>query len=118
MTIIALTQENFDEIINNNNLVVIDFWAKWCAPCLSFAPIYEQIANKHSEIVFTKVNTEEETELAAEFTIRSIPTLMIFRQKIMVFCESGLLPAVAVEDLLQQAKQLNMDEVRKQLKEQ
>lgn len=117
MSIMNLTKGNFDQIIAANELVVIDFWAEWCAPCRSFEPIYEQIANNHQNILFAKVNIEEESELAAEFTIRSIPTLMILRQKIMVFCESGLLPAAAVEDLLKQAQLLNMDEVRKQLQE-
>jgi len=117
MTIMALTKENFDQVIDSNDLVVIDFWAEWCVPCHSFATIYEQVANKHPEIIFGKIDTEAQPELAAEFTIRSIPTVMILRQKIMIFCESGLLPATALEDLVQQAMALDMEEVRKQLGE-
>lgn len=117
MSIINLTQENFDSVIEQHEIVVIDFWAEWCVPCRSFAPIFEGVANKNPDIAFAKVNTEEQSELAAEFTIRSIPTIMILRQKIMIFCESGLLPASALEDLLRQAKALDMNEVLKQLKE-
>ena len=82
MTIITLTEENFDQIIETNEIVVIDFWAAWCAPCRSFDPIYEEIAKKHADILFAKVDIEEQAGLAEEFTIRSIPTLMILRQKI------------------------------------
>lgn len=117
MTITALTKENFDQVIAKNDIVVIDFWADWCVPCRSFAPIFEQVANKNPEIFFGKVDTEDQSELAAEFTIRSIPTVMILRQKIMIFCESGLLPASALEDLIKQAKALDMREVKKQLGE-
>lgn len=115
MAIVTLTKQNFDSMIEKNEFVVIDFWADWCEPCHAFDPVYEQIANKYPEMLFTKVDVQQQPELVAEFTIRSVPTLMIFRQKIMVFCEAGLLPGNAVEDLLNQAKSLNMQEVRKQL---
>lgn len=111
-----LTKDNFDQVITDNELIVIDFWAEWCVPCRSFAPIFEQVSKQHPEFIFAKVNTEEQPELAADFNIRSIPTVMILRRKIMVYCESGLLPASALNDLLEQAKALDMDEIYKKLK--
>jgi thioredoxin 1 len=117
MNTINLTKENFDSIITQNELVVIDFWAEWCAPCKAFEPIYAEVASQYPDILFAKVNTEAQAELAADFNIRSIPTLVILRQKIMVFFESGLLPASAMHDLIKQAKALDMGEVLKELQE-
>lgn len=117
MSIITLTKENFDDVISKNNLVVIDFWADWCQPCKAFAKTFEAAADKHTDFVFGKVNTEEQPELANDFNIRSIPTLMILREKIMVYFESGLLPAAALDDLLAQTKSLDIEEIRKQLGE-
>lgn len=113
--IINLTSANFDDIISNKDIVLIDFWAQWCAPCKSFAKVYEEIAAQYPAITFAKVNIDAEQELAADFHIRSIPTLMIFRQGIGVFSESGVLPAAAVHDLIQQAQRLDMSKVQASL---
>jgi len=113
-----LTKENFQDVVGNNDFVIIDFWAPWCGPCRNFAPIYEAASEKHADIVFGKVNTEEEQELAGYFQIRSIPTLMIFREKIIIFSQPGMLPANAFDDLIVRARELDMDHVRKEIAEQ
>ncbi|HEB67695.1 MAG TPA: thioredoxin [Gammaproteobacteria bacterium] len=115
MATIELNKENLVSTINDNPFVIIDFWAPWCGPCQSFAPVYEQISEKYPDIVFAKVNTEEEQEIAAQFNIRSIPTLMIFRDQIIIYAEPGALPAQTFEQLIEQARALDMDEVRKQV---
>lgn len=115
MATIELTSENFDEIVGGNSFVIIDFWAEWCGPCKSFAPIYESASEQHPDVVFAKVNTEEQQELAAHFQIRSIPTLMIFRDQIIIFAQPGMLPESAFNELIGKAKELDMDEVRKQI---
>jgi len=115
MATIELNKENLVSTINDNPFVIIDFWAPWCGPCQSFAPVYEQISEKYPDIVFAKVNTEEEQEIAAQFSIRSIPTLMIFRDQIIIYAEPGALPAQTFEQLIEQARALDMDEVRKQV---
>lgn len=112
---IEVTQSQFNETITANPFVVVDFWAPWCGPCRAFAPIYDQMADKHTDIVFAKVNTEQEQALAGAFQIRSIPTLMIFREQIIVYAQPGSLPASALEELLAQARALDMDEVRAEL---
>lgn len=114
---VTITAANFDAVVSDNEIVVIDFWAPWCQPCLAFAPIFEQVAAEHPDITFGKVNTEEAQELAAEFSIRSIPTLMIFRRKILLFNEAGTLPAKALKDLIEQAKALDMEKVLADLQE-
>jgi thioredoxin 1 len=113
-----LTKENFEQVVTGNDMVLIDFWAPWCGPCRSFAPIYEQASEKNPDMVFAKVNTEEQREIAAHFQIRSIPTLMIFREQIIIFSQPGALPASALDQLLEQAKQLDMDQVRKEIEQQ
>jgi len=112
---IELTSENFDQVVGDNDFVIIDFWAPWCGPCKSFAPIYEQVSEKFDNIVFAKVNTEDQTDLAAHFQIRSIPTLMIFREQVVIFSQPGMLPEESFGELIRKAGELNMDDVRKQI---
>lgn len=113
----TLTKDNFDEVIAKHELVVVDFWADWCQPCKSFAKTFEEVAKQNPEFIFGKVNTEEQPELAADFNVRSIPMVMILRDKVMVYCESGALPANVLNELLKQTKALDMVEVRKHLGE-
>lgn len=115
MATIKLTADNFKDTITNNDIVIIDFWAEWCGPCRSFAPTFEAASEKHPEIAFAKVNTEEERELAAGFNIRSIPTLMVFRDQIILYAEAGALPASALDQLIEQVKGLDMDQVRAEI---
>ncbi|MFP5507404.1 MAG: thioredoxin [Gammaproteobacteria bacterium] len=115
MATVELTKANFQDVVGKNAFVIIDFWAPWCGPCRNFAPIYEAASEQHADIVFGKVNTEEEQELAAYFQIRSIPTLMIFREQIIIFSQPGMLPANAFNDLLGRARELDMDDVRKEI---
>jgi thioredoxin 1 len=115
MATIDLTEQNFNDIINNNEMVLIDFWATWCGPCKSFGPIFEDVSEKHENVVFGKINTEEQQSLAAHFQIRSIPTLMIFRDQIIIFSQAGSLPKPALEEVIGKAKSLDMDLVRKEI---
>ncbi len=117
MATVDATQENFHQVVNGNDMVLVDFWAPWCGPCRSFAPAYEAASEKFPDVVFAKVNTEEQQALAAHFQIRSIPTLMIFRNKIIVFAQPGALPAAALEQVIEKAKALDMEEVRRAIAE-
>jgi len=115
MATLVLTKGNFDEIVNGNDMVLVDFWAPWCGPCKGFAPVFETASEKHGDIVFGKVNTDEEQELAASFNIRSIPTLMFFREKVILFSQAGSLPGSALEQVIDQGKALDMAAVHKEI---
>lgn len=118
MATIELNATNFSDTISNNDFVLVDFWAPWCGPCRSFAPTYEELSEKYPDIVFAKVNTEEHQDLAGHFQIRSIPTLMLFREQVILYSEAGALPKSALEQLIADAKAVDMQEVHKSLKEQ
>ena len=113
MAVVDLTTDQFDSTVTDHDIVVVDFWAPWCGPCRGFAPVFEQVAGENADVTFAKVNTDEEPDLAGHFGIRSIPTLMIFREQVIVFQQAGALPKGALDDLLAQVRGLDMTEVRR-----
>ncbi|OFT26676.1 thiol reductase thioredoxin [Brevibacterium sp. HMSC08F02] len=117
MATIDLTAEKFEETVLTDGIVLLDFWASWCGPCRQFAPVYDKASEKHTDVTFAKVNTEEEQQLAAQAGITSIPTLMAFRDGVLVFRQAGALPGSALDDLIGQVKDLDMDEVRRTIAE-
>jgi thioredoxin len=115
MATIELTKDNFEQTINGNPIVILDFWAPWCGPCRGFAPVFEKASESHPDVVFAKVNSDEQQELAGAFNIRSIPTLMVFREKVILFQQAGALPGQALEQVLTQAKTVDMAKVHAEI---
>ena len=115
---VELTQQSFEQTVNAGGIVLVDWWASWCGPCRMFAPTYEKVAAKHPDIVFGKVDTEAEQALAGSFDIRSIPTLMILRDKVLLFSQAGAMPEAALEDIIRQVRALDMEKVRSEIAEQ
>jgi thioredoxin 1 len=115
---VEITQQNFKQVVEKEGIVLIDWWAAWCGPCKMFGPTYEKVAAKHPDLTFGKVDTEAQPELAGSFDIRSIPTLMILRDKVLLFSQAGALPEAALEDLIKQVRALDMDVVRAEIAEQ
>lgn len=113
MAVVQLKTEDFDKTISSHDIVILDFWAPWCGPCKSFAPTFEAVSEEHPDITFAKINTDEEPDLAGHFGIRSIPTLMIFRERVIIFQQAGALPKSALDDLIQQVRALDTEEVKR-----
>ncbi|PID46529.1 MAG: thioredoxin [Proteobacteria bacterium] len=118
MATVDITAETFEETIENNDIVVVDFWADWCGPCKSFAPVYEEVSNEYDDIVFGKIDTEAQQELAAHFQIRSIPTLMIFREKVVLFSQAGMLSAPQLKEVVSKVQELDMATVHAEVAKQ
>ena len=115
MPTVELTRENFESVVSANAMVIIDFWASWCAPCRAFAPTFDSASERHADVVFGKVNTEDQPELAAAFNIRSIPTLMVFRESVVLYADAGALPPATLEEVLTKVKAVDMAEVHREI---
>jgi thioredoxin 1 len=118
MATIEIGKDNFKDTVGKQGIVLLDWWASWCGPCRAFAPIYEQVSGKHADITFGKIDTDAEQELSGAFEIRSIPTLMVFRDGILLFEQAGALPAAALEELISKVRALDMEDVRRQVEAQ
>ncbi len=118
MATVEVTKDNFEEVVLGSDTALVDFWAAWCGPCRAFAPVFEKASEQHPDLVFAKVDTEAEQELAAYFNIRSIPTLMVFRDRVLLYSQPGALPGPHLDQLIAQVRDVDMDDVHRQLAEQ
>ena len=117
MATIEITKENFEDIVTKNSMVILDFWASWCGPCKAFGPTFEAASEKYPDVVFGKINTEEQQELAGHFPVRSIPNVMLFRDQVVLFSQPGAMPAAGIDSVIEQAKALDMAKVRAEIAE-
>ena len=115
MATIELTKDNFEDVVTKSDIIIVDFWAPWCGPCKGFAPVFEAASEKHADVVFAKVNTDEQQDIAGHFAIRSIPTIMVFREQVVLFSQAGALPGEALESIVTQAKGLDMKKVHEDI---
>ncbi len=118
MPVLTLSKDNFQQTVEKGGIVLIDWWAPWCGPCRAFGPVYERVAEANPDVTFAKLNTDEEQELSSTFNIRSIPTLMIFRDKVLLFAQPGALPQNLLEDVLKKVRELDMEQVRAEIAKQ